>query len=96
MNVLEIFVHKQKQKTFYKIIKNGIINYLNLVVVFILSKKGVIFMSMNRYDTFENESELRELEKKNRARSREYMQQPSLWDMPTISRKIKVYSGSKI
>jgi len=53
-------------------------------------------MDVNRYDTFEDELELQELEKKNRARSIEYMQQPSLWDMPTISRKIKTSSKVKI
>ena len=52
-------------------------------------------MSINRYDTFENELEFQELERKNRARSIEFMQQPTLWDMPTITRKIKSLSKTK-
>ena len=53
-------------------------------------------MSINRYDTFENELEMNELVKRNQAKSVAYMQQPSLWNMPTISRKIKASSKIKI
>lgn len=53
-------------------------------------------MSINRYDTFENETEMNELVRRNQAKSITYMQQPSLWDMPTISRKIKASSKVKI